>query len=373
MEFQFTDEQLALRSMVRAFAREHTTESAVRAGLDEPEAFDRETWRRLGTDLGVLGLMIPADLGGAEAGAVELAIVAEELGRGLSAAPILSAALVGAALAGHAQEPAAQELVSGLVEGRTVVALAATDDLGHWHPERPTVTARQTDGGWILDGTQSHVLDAAAADALLVLAGTNDGETLFLVDVADSGLVRQSQSTLDQTRRLARIELTGVAAVAVGEPGSGTAAVRAARDVGALVLAAEATGALQHLVEMSVEYAKNRLQFGRAIGSFQGVKHRCANMHAAAELTRSAAYHAAWAYDEGVDSVPLAVDLATVVSAGAYLDVVKDTVQVHGGIGFTWEHPTHLYYKRAVSDAALLGGRAAAADRLGDLALEDAS
>ncbi|MET0927911.1 MAG: acyl-CoA dehydrogenase family protein, partial [Aeromicrobium sp.] len=177
---------------------------------------------------------------------------------------------------------------------------------------------------------------------------------------------------LDQTRRLARIELTGVAATPIGAPGSGTAAVHAAHDIGALVLAAEATGAIQHLVEISVEYAKNRLQFGRAIGSFQGVKHRCADMHAAAELTRSAAYHAAWAYDEDVDDVRLAVDLATVVSAGSYLDVVKNTVQVHGGIGFTWEHPTHLYYKRAVSDAALLGGRATAADRLGDLVLEDA-
>jgi acyl-CoA dehydrogenase len=232
------------------------------------------------------------------------------------------------------------------------------------------VQATRGDSGWRLSGEQAHVLDGAAADTVLVLAGTPTGPGLFAVDGAAAGLTREPQSVLDLTRRQARLRYDGVPARPVGEAGQAGAAVAGARDVAAVVLAAEAVGGAQRLLDMSVEYAKTRLQFGRAIGSFQAVKHRCADMLVDVSHARSAAYHAAWAHDAGTDDPRVAADLATVVTAEAYLHVAKSTVQVHGGIGFTWEHPTHLYYKRAVGDAALLGGRAAAADRLAAAVLD---
>ncbi|HEX7355007.1 MAG TPA: acyl-CoA dehydrogenase family protein [Mycobacteriales bacterium] len=211
---------------------------------------------------------------------------------------------------------------------------------------------------------------------MLVLAGVDGGQGLFLVETVDA-LERETQSGLDLTRRQARIRYADCPAVLLAEGGEAVAAVAAARDTAAVILAAEAVGGAQRLVDMSVEYARTRLQFGRAIGSFQAVKHRCADMLVEVEHARSAAYHAAFAADDGTDADAaeprIAADLATVVSAEAYLMVAKNTVQVHGGIGFTWEHPTHLYYKRAVSDAALLGGRAAAAERLAGAVLDQAS
>jgi alkylation response protein AidB-like acyl-CoA dehydrogenase len=376
VEFEFTDEHRALRAVAREFCAARYPESEVRRLMETPEGFDRDVWLRLGRDVGLLGLLVPEELGGAGAGLVDLAVVAEEFGRALGCGPLVSTvALSVTALLAAGDEMLQKELLPAVVEGRTVLALAATDDRGTWQPAQPTVTARRTDDGWRLTGEQAHVLDGAQADALLVLAGTDDPAGrpgLFLVDGAAAGLTRDLQSGLDQTRRQARLTFTEVSARPVGELGAGAAAVAAARDTAAVVLAAEAVGASQRLLDLSVEYARTRLQFGRPIGSFQGVKHRCADMLIEVEHARSAAYHAAWAADAQVDDPRLAADLATVVSAEAYLRVVKNTVQVHGGIGFTWEHPTHLYYKRAVSDAALLGGRAAAAERLAVAVLDPA-
>jgi alkylation response protein AidB-like acyl-CoA dehydrogenase len=377
VEFEFTDEQRALRSVAREFCAERFPESEVRRLMETPEGFDRDVWLRLGRDVGLLGLLVPEELGGAGAGLVDLAVVAEEFGRALACGPLVSTvALSVTALLAAGDDVLQKELLPGVVEGRTVLALAATDDRGTWQPAQPTVTARRIDAGWRLDGEQAHVLDGAQADAVLVLAGTDDAAGrpgLFLVEGAAPGLTRVLQSGLDQTRRQARLRFADVVARPVGDPVAGAAAVAAARDTAAVVLAAEAVGAAQRLLDLSVEYARTRLQFGRPIGSFQGVKHRCADMLVEVEHARSAAYHAAWAVDAQVDDTRLAADLATVVTAEAYLRVVKNAVQVHGGIGFTWEHPVHLYYKRAVSDAALLGGRAAAAERLAAAVLDPAS
>jgi acyl-CoA dehydrogenase len=377
VEFEFTDEHRALRSVAREFCAERYPESEVRRLMETPEGFDRDVWRRLGRDLGLIGLLVPEHLGGAGAGMVDLAVVAEEFGRALGCGPLVSTiALSVSALLASGDEVVQQELLPGVVEGRTVLALAATDDRGSWQPAQPSVSARRTDEGFRLDGEQAHVLDGAHADVLLVLAGTDEASGrpgLFLVDGAAAGLARELQSGLDQTRRQARLTFTDVAARPVGQLGAGAPAVAAARDNAAVVLAAEAVGGAQRLLDLSVEYARTRLQFGRPIGSFQGVKHRCADMLIEVEHARSTAYHAAWAADAQVDDPRLAADLATVVTAEAYLRVAKDAVQVHGGIGFTWEHPAHLYYKRAVSDGALLGGRAAAAERLAAAVLDPAS
>jgi acyl-CoA dehydrogenase len=372
VEFELTAEQRDLRAVARAFCAERFGEPEVRRLAGTDDGFDREVWRRLGRDVGLLGLAVPEELGGAGAGLVDLALVAEEFGRAVAPAPLVgTVALAATALRLAGDDGVAKELLPAIAEGEAVVALAATDSRGGWSPAEPTVTATRGEGGWRLSGEQAHVLDGAAADTVLVLAGTDAGPGLFAVEGGAAGLTREAQSGLDLTRRLTRLRYDGVPARAVGEPGQGGAAVAGARDVGAVVLAAEAVGGAQRLLDLSVEYAGTRLQFGRVIGSFQGVKHRCADMLVDVEHARSAAYHAAWAHDvDGVDDPRVAADLATVVTAESYLRVAKNTVQVHGGIGFTWEHPTHLYYKRAVSDAALLGGRAAAADRLAAAVLD---
>jgi acyl-CoA dehydrogenase len=370
VEFEFTPEQRDLRAVAREFCTERFAEPEVRRLMETGDGFDREVWCRLGRDVGLLGLAVPEEHGSAGAGLVDLALVAEEFGRTVAPAPLVSTvALAATALRLAGDDGTAKELLPAIAEGETVVALAATDDRGAWAPAQPTVQATRTDGGWRLSGEQAHVLDAAAADTVLVLAGTPTGPGLFAVDGAAAGLIREPQSVLDLTRRQARLRYADVPARAVG-PGQAAAAVAGARDVAAVVLAAEAVGGAQRLLDMSVEYAKTRLQFGRAIGSFQAVKHRCADMLVDVAHARSTAYHAAWAHDAGTDDPRVAVDLATVVTAEAYLRVAKTTVQVHGGIGFTWEHPTHLYYKRAVGDAALLGGRAAAAERLAAAVLD---
>ncbi|MGY1716517.1 acyl-CoA dehydrogenase family protein [Geodermatophilus sp. SYSU D01106] len=370
VEFEFTDEQRALREVARDVCTRSAPEEEVRRLMGTAEGFDRAVWRRLGSDVGLLGLAVPEEHGGAGAGLVELALLAEETGRTLLPGPLLgTVSLAVPALLATGDDAVAKELLPGVVEGATVLALAATDDRGGWAPAQPAVAAG---AGGRLTGEQAHVLDGAAADALLVLAAADDGPALFLVDGDAAGLTREVQSGLDLTRRQARLRLDGVAARPVGSAATAAAAVATARRTAAVVLAAAAVGSAQRMLDSSVEYARQRLQFGRPIGSFQAVKHRCADMLVDVEHARSAAYHAAWAADAGTDDPELAADLATVVTAEAHLRVAKSTVQVHGGIGFTWEHPTHLHYKRAVSDAALLGGRAAAAARLADAVLEPA-
>jgi acyl-CoA dehydrogenase len=370
VEFEFTAEQRALREVARDVCTRHSPEAEVRRLMGTPEGFDRDVWRRLGSDVGLLGLAVPEEHGGAGAGLVELALLAEETGRTLLGGPLLgTVALAVPALLAAGDDSVAAELLPGVVDGSTVLALAATDDRGAWAPAQPSVTVT---GGGTLTGEQAHVLDGAAADALLVLATGDDGPALFLVDGDAPGLTREVQSGLDLTRRQARLRLDGVPARPVGPAAAAPAAVATARRTAAVVVAAAAVGSAQRLLDSAVEHARTRWQFGRPIGSFQAVKHRCADMLVDVEHARSAAYHAAWAADAGTDDPALAADLATVVTAEAHLRVAKGTVQVHGGIGFTWEHPTHLHYKRAVSDAALLGGRAAAAARLADAVLEPA-
>ncbi|TDC89814.1 acyl-CoA dehydrogenase family protein [Actinomadura sp. 7K507] len=373
MEFEFTEEQRALRDLARSVADRTWTDEAVRAQLETPTGFDREVWRTLGRDLGVLGLALPTEAGEAVGGVVDLAIVAEELGRVLAGVPLLGCvALAGTALA-RSGDPEGARIVSRIVSGETVVSLVATGARGVWAPARTGIVAEGRDAP-VLRGAASHVLDAVAADTFAVVAEADGGPSLFLVEAGARNLSVEPLSALDQTRRLGRVRFDGTPARPLGDPGAALAAVSAARDVGAVVLAAEAVGASARLLAMSVEYAGTRLQFGRAIGSFQGVKHRCADMHIAVEQSRSAAYHAAWTLDDpSLDDPRIAVDLATAETAADYQAVAKNTVQVHGGIGFTWEHPAHLYYKRAVSDASLLGGRAAASERLAASVLDAAS
>lgn len=274
-----------------------------------------------------------------------------------------SAVLAAGALMALDDEDARRELLPGIASGDTIATLAAAEDAGRWDGADVRTGAALDGGGWRLDGVKTLVPAGCQADLLMVTARAGDELGFFAVEAGAPGLHRDELAGLDLTRRLARIELSGVPARRLVCEDA-TAALSGVLDLAALALAAEQLGGLQRCLEMSVDYARARAQFGRAIGSFQAVKHMCADMHVAMELARSAVRYAAWAADEQPDELPLAAGLARAYCSEAFFRVAADTIQVHGGIGFTWEHDAHLYYRRAKSSELLLGGPALVREQL---------
>ncbi len=331
-DLTFSEEQEALRDSVRRFLAETSPESEVRRLMETTEGYDPGVWKRMTAELGLTGLAVPEQYGGAGYGWREVAVVMEEMGRALACAPYLSAALATAALLAAGGDAAAQHL-PGIAAGETLATLAFGDGV-------------RASGG-TLDGVQELVLDGHVAGLLLVEA--SDG--LYAVRGDAGGLTCTPLKTLDRTRKLARVELSGVAAERV----SGAEAVQHALQVGAVLLGAEQTGAAQRTMEIAADYARTRMQFGRPIGQFQGVKHRCADMLLRVESARAAAYYGSWVAAEARDDLPAVAHLVRVVCSEAAMRCAADNIQIHGGIGFTWEHPAHLYYRRAKSSELLLG------------------
>jgi alkylation response protein AidB-like acyl-CoA dehydrogenase len=348
-EFVFSDEQQDLRRGVRQFLAERADEAAVRRAMDTDAGYDPATWARLGGELGVLGLAVAEDLGGAGGTLVDQAVVAEEFGAALLPGPVFGTVnLAVPALVAVGAE--GDTLLPALVEGTRTAALAVPDRAGRFDAALVTVT--EADGA--LTGEVPQVVDGGA-DVLLVAARSGSGVGLYAVE----GGHRTPLSTLDQTRRQATVRFDATPARPVASGDDAERAITHAFRVAGALLAAEQVGGAQRLLDMTVAYAGTRLQFGRPIGSFQAVKHRCADMLVRVEHARSTAYHAAWALQDGTDDPDLAVSIAQATCSEAYQQVAADAVQMHGGIGFTWEHPAHLYFKRAVTDAALLGSAAA--------------
>jgi alkylation response protein AidB-like acyl-CoA dehydrogenase len=368
-EYVFTEEQGELRKAVRKFAAENFDEPAVRRLMESDPTFDAKVWARLGGELGVLGLSVPESDGGVGGTLVDQAVAVEELGAQLACGPLFGTvylaipALV-AAPAGTARD----ELLTDLVEGRRTAAFAVTDAAGAFDADAVGVTA----SGDELTGTVEQVVDGSAADVLLVAAKGPDGVALYALDGAGSGIARTALDTLDLTRPQANVEFTGAPATLIAGPTEAPAVIERALQVGAALLAVEQVGAAQHLLDLSVEYAKTRLQFGRPIGSFQAVKHRLADVLVDVEHARSTAYHAIWALSDGSDDPALATSIAQAVCSAALSHVATDAIQVHGGIGFTWEHQAHLYFKRAATDAVLLGSAEQHRARVAELVLDGA-
>jgi len=362
------EEQEELQATVRRFLADRSPLSRVRQVMETADGHDATLWERMAADLGLPGLTVPETYGGAGLGHVELSVVMEELGAALTPSPYLASAVLAAtALLETDDEEARRELLPGVADGTTIATLAVAENGGSWDPRGIAARARLDDGRWVLDGVKTLVLDGARADVVLVAARAGDELGLFAVDGAAAGLARANLAGLDPTRRLARLELSGTPGRRlVSEDAAG--ALRRTLDLAAVALAAEQLGGLQRCLDQSVAYAKARYQFGRAIGSFQAVKHLLADMHVAMELSRSAVRYAAWAADEAPDELPVAAGLARDACSEAFFQVAADTIQVHGGIGFTWEHDAHLYYRRAKSSQLLFGGqraeRAQLADRL---------
>ncbi|AFM15141.1 acyl-CoA dehydrogenase [Mycolicibacterium chubuense NBB4] len=367
-EFTFTDEQNQLRAAVRDFCAEFVDESAVRSAMESDPPYDAKVWARLGTELGVLGLSVPEADGGVGGTLVDQAVAVEQLGAALACGPLFGTVyLTIPALVAASSE---SELLGPLVEGTRTAAFAVADSAGAFDPSSVAVQATRDGESWTLSGTVERVVDAGAADVILVAANGPDGIGLFAIDAGDVAVQRIPLTTLDLTRPQATVGLVDAAATLIAGPDEAERVIGHALAVGAALLAVEQVGAAQHLLDLAVAYAKARLQFGRPIGSFQAVKHRLADDLVALEHARSTAYHAVWALTDGTDDPALVTSIAQATCSAAFTRVATDAIQVHGGIGFTWEHQAHLYYKRAYTDAALLGSAEQHRARVAELVLD---
>jgi alkylation response protein AidB-like acyl-CoA dehydrogenase len=251
-------------------------------------------------------------------------------------------------------------LLPGIASGETIAALAFTEPNGRWDASGITMEATKQGDGYVLDGTKMFVIDGHTANLIVVVARTagtsgEDGISFFTVEGDAKGLTRTPLATMDQTRKQAKLEFSGVQAKPLGEPGEGWAALSKTLDQAAVGLSNEMVGGAQRVLDMAVDYAKVRVQFGRPIGSFQAIKHKCADMLLEVESAKSAAYYAAWAAAEDNEELPVVASLAKAYCSDAYFHAAAENIQIHGGIGFTWEHDAHLYFKRAKSSEILLG------------------
>ncbi|MBG0857136.1 acyl-CoA/acyl-ACP dehydrogenase [Streptomyces spinoverrucosus] len=358
MDLTFSEEQDELRKVVRSFLSKYSDEATVRRLAADPRGHDRVVWRRMAGELGLQGLAVPEEYGGTGFGYVDLGIVFEEAGRALLCGPYFATvALAAEALQRCDDEQARRDLLPGIASGETVATLALTEDDGRWDEPGIRLTARETAAGWHLTGTKTYVPDGHLADLLLVAARTPTGVSLFAVAADASGLVRTPLPTLDQTRKQARLDFTDTPARLLGTEGTAWPALERTLATASVLLAAEQVGGAAAALEAAVDYARIRVQYGRPIGSFQGIKHKCADMLVEIESARSAAYGGLWALDSGdATEIAVAAALAQAFCSEAFTKVAAGTIQVHGGIGFTWEHPAHLYFKRAKSSEVLLGG-----------------
>lgn len=351
---QAASELDSVRTAVRDFLARTSPSSTVRTLMDTERGFDDTVWRQMANELGLHGIAVPERWGGAGAGMPELAVVFEEMGAALLCSPFFATvALALQALLSSNDESAIAEFAPALLDGSGVATLVLNGTLDAWDQEAVTITASRNDGGYRLFGSAPRVLDGHTADLILVAARTEKGVSLFAVDSAAPGLGREPLSTLDRTRKFARLRFDDVAARLIGSDGQAAAGLARTADLALVALAAEQVGAAQRCLDTAVAYAKERIQFGRAIGSFQAVKHRCADMLVLVEGARSAVFHASAATDDNDRAVSASV--AKVVCSEALLHVALDSMRIHGGIGFTWEHDAHLYVRRAKSAELMFG------------------
>jgi alkylation response protein AidB-like acyl-CoA dehydrogenase len=360
VNFAFSEEQEELRRFVRQFLEAKSPESEVRRLMATEDGYDPDTWRQMAEQMGLPGLIVPEEFGGSGFGYIELIVVLEEMGRALLCAPYFSSVVLAAntLLLGGSDE-VKKELLPGIASGETIATLALTEESGRWGQEGITVRATpDADGdgdGWRVNGTKLYVLDGHVADIVLVAARTDAGVGLFVTAGSGDGVTRTALPTMDQTRKQARIEFADTPVRPIGGEGDAWTVLERVLDLAAVALAAEQVGGAQRVLDMAVAYAKERVQFGRPIGSFQAIKHKCADMLLEVESAKSAAYYAGWCASEMNEELPAMASMAKAYCSEAYFHCAAENIQIHGGIGFTWEHPAHLYFKRAKSSELLFG------------------
>jgi len=344
VHFGPTDAQDRLRSRVRTLLAEVSPPAEVRRLMEGDLGYDLDVWLRMAADHDLHGLHLPADVGGSGLGWVDQAVVLEEMGRVLLCAPYLATVTAAPWLPADIQAAAAG--------GLCIATLAVAEPAGRWETgDVETLAVRSSGGAWRLEGEKSYVVDGCAADVLVVAARPVDGDgvALFLVDAGAPGLDRRPLATVDMTRRQAHIRLSATPARRLD--GSAATAVQLC----AVALAAEQVGGAERALEMALDHARRRVQFGRPIGSFQAIKHRCADMLLDLESARGAAFYAASAASTGDGELPSAAAVAKACCSEAFVRVATESLHVHGGLGFTWDHDAHLYFRRARSSQQLFG------------------
>ena len=367
MHFAFTEEQEELRSQAHGFLGEFSASEQVRKAMESEMGYDPELWGRISAELGWPSVVIPEEYGGLGLSYVELIALMEEMGAALLCAPFLSSVcLAGNALIIGGTEAQKKEHLPGIAEGTTLGTLAYMESNGRPDASGIETIARRDGGDFILSGAKSFVLDGHTAGLLVVAARSagssgEEGISLFVIPSDSPGLERRLLPTMDQTRKQAELALHDVrvpASALMGEEGEGWKTLSGTLDLAAVALAAEQVGGAQRCLDMSVEYAKERVQFGRPIGSFQAIKHKCADMMVEVESARSASYYAGWAAAEGAEDLPVAAALAKAFCSDTYFRCAAESLQIHGGVGFSWEYDVHLYFKRAKSTESFLGDAA---------------
>ncbi|HEX6897787.1 MAG TPA: acyl-CoA dehydrogenase family protein [Bryobacteraceae bacterium] len=358
MQFELSETQQTLKNTVRKFLAAECPMAEVRRLTDSETAFDAALWRKI-AEQGWLGMIIPEEYGGFGMGMVEMAATLEEMGRALLPGPFFSSVLMaGALIESTGNEKQKQKYLGAIARGEARVAVAALEDPPSPAPDTLNMNVRRVEGGYLLSGKKIFVLDAAVADYLVVLARMEGDLALFIVPAKAQGVAINPMSSMDPTRKTYEVSFESVKAAPGDILASGEAAVKAltrGRAIATAGLVAEMTGGMQRLLEITVEYAKTRKQFGRPIGQFQAVQHQCADMLVFTESSRSAAYYAAYAIQEGIPEARLAVSVAKAYASEAYRETGNRAIQVQGGMGFTWENDAHLFYRRAKVSEQMFG------------------
>jgi alkylation response protein AidB-like acyl-CoA dehydrogenase len=355
MDFGFSEEQEMLRKSARDFLAKECPMTYVRRMMDDDIGHSEDVWRKM-AELGWMGLVLPEAVGGAGLDMVDLVLVLEEMGRVVMPGPFFSTVVLGGiTIAEAGSEEQKKRYLEAIAAGEMKATLAALEASGRSDADAIAATATADSGGYLLDGAKLFVPDAHVADLVIVAArkeGTKgaEGISLFAVETPKDGVTVTTLATMDQTRKLCEVKLDKVRVgreALVGKPGEGWKTLERVTDRAKVALCAEMCGGAERVLEMSVEYAKVRVQFDRPIGSFQAIQHKCANMLLLVESSKSATYYAAWAVANDVPEAPLAAAMAKSYTSDAYRAVAGEGIQIHGGIGFTWEHDMHIFFKRA--------------------------
>ena len=353
MEFAFTEEQEAFRDNVKRFVEQKSTTEDVRRLMETDRGYDELTWSALSKELAVTGLIIPEEFGGSGFGATELGIVMEQFGRSLIGVPFFSSSVMAAtALNLIGTEADKNKWLPDIATGNTKATLCVSEESGSWSETDIRTKAVKREGGYLLTGKKCFVLDAHVSDLLIVASQLDQRVALFTIDPKDAQVQIQLEQSLDQTRKICSVRLIDTPAQTLGSDKSIDLEETYNRSI--VALSHEMIGGAQKLLESAIKYTKLRVQFGRSIGSFQAIKHRLADLLLEVEMAKSACYRAAYIIDQRENSSE-AASHAKAQASEAYLNSAIQCIQLHGGVGFTWENDTHLWFKRAKSSEVFLG------------------
>lgn len=373
MQFGLSESQQILKNSARRFFAAECPAAEVRRLIETETAYDAALWNKM-AEQGFLGIVFPDEFGGMGLGLVEMAALVEEMGRALLPGPYFSTVLMaGAAIDAAGDAAQKQKHLAGICSGEARSALAVLEKSASWHPDAVQMKATPSGAGYTLSGEKLFVTDAGVADFIVVAARSGEDLVLAVVDASAPGISVKRMPAMDLTRPIYKIRFDGVPVDAGNVLAAGDrarAALERSLDLATVALTAEMTGGMQRVLDITVEYAKTRKQFGRPIGQYQAVQHQCADMFLFTESSRSAAYYAAWAMNEGVPEAPAAVSVAKTYASDAYREVGNRGIQVHGGMGFTWENDIHLYYRRAKASELAFGDATYHRERIAKLVID---